>query len=239
MAERLPLLLLTRPRAASERFARVLESEGLRFRAVISPLMTIEVAGPLPAARQAKGLIFTSANGVSAWLTLGGRRDLPVYAVGSATARAAHAAGMTALSAEGAADDLFGWLLARRPATPLLYLHGKHVRMDLADRLSRAGMPCTGQAIYDQPEQELTAEARDALAGTDPVVVPVFSPRTGVLLAQEQANAPLLVAAMSEAVANALEPLHKRKLIVARRPESEEMQKAVAGLLAQARDGAY
>ncbi|MGP6088605.1 uroporphyrinogen-III synthase [Antarctobacter jejuensis] len=239
MAETLPVLLLTRPRLASEHFARALEEEGLRFRAVISPLISIVVTGPLPDDRRAKGLIFTSANGVSAWLELGGRVDLPVYAVGRATAHAARAAGMTAISADGTVDELFGWLTARRPKTPLLHLHGVHVRGTLAEMLTKEGLPCRSAAIYDQPAQDLTAEARAALAGDLPVVVPVFSPRTAKLLAREHANAPLLVAAMSEAVVNALSPLHKQELIVAQRPESEEMKKAVARLLSQARDGAF
>ncbi len=239
MAEALPVLLLTRPRQASESFARALENEGLRFRTVISPLIAIEVTGPLPDARAARGLIFTSANGVSAWRDLGGRLDLPVYAVGRATAQVAQDAGMEPQSADGTVDDLFDWLVARRPATPLVHLHGTNVRGNLAARLTEAGLTCRSAVIYDQPAQDLTAEARAALAGDAPVVAPVFSPRTAKLLARERANAPLLVAAMSETVANALSSLHKQELIVVPRPESEEMKKAVARLLSQARDGAF
>lgn len=239
MAETLPVLLLTRPQRASEAFARDLAAEGLRFRPVISPLISIEITGPLPDTDAANGLIFTSANGVSAWMQLGGRADLPVFAVGPATARAAQTAGLKTQSADGSVEDLYAALLAQRPEGPLLHLHGAHVRGNLAARLTDAGLTCRSAVVYDQPAQHLTAEARAALGGNVPVVAPVFSPRTGKLLARECANAPLLVAAMSEAVSNALAPLHKQELIVAQKPESEEMKKAVSRLLSQARDGAF
>ena len=230
MPDALPVLLLTRPHAASERFAARLRQDGLQFRSVISPLFTVEVTGPLPDVSRARGLIFTSANGVMAWQALGGRTDLPVLAVGPATARAAEAAGMRAQIRH---------ILAGRPAAPLVHLHGTHVRGDIAARLSAAGIPCTGAAIYDQPPCPLNAEARAALCGQVPVVAPVFSPRTGELLAKECAKAPLLVAAMSQAVVNALSPLHKRNLKVAQRPESEAMREVVSDLLNRALAGDY
>ncbi|MDD9731474.1 uroporphyrinogen-III synthase [Mameliella sp. AT18] len=234
MPDALPVLLLTRPQAASERFAARLRQDGLKFRAVISPLFAVEVTGPLPNVSQARGLIFTSANGVMAWQALGGRTDLPVFAVGPATARAAEAAGMHAQEGGGSAEELIRHIIARRPPAPLVHLHGTHVRGDIAARLSAAGIACTSAAIYDQPPCPLNTEARAALDGQVPVVAPVFSPRTGELLAKECAKAPLLVAAMSQAVVNALMPLHKRNLKVAERPESEAMREVVSDLLNRA-----
>lgn len=239
MPDPLPVLLLTRPREASERFARVLEARGLRFRAVISPLFSIAVQGPLPDASAMRGLIFTSANGVEAWRALGGRTDLPAWCVGDATAAAARSAGMMAQSAGGTADDLVGWLADSRPPVPLLHLHGTNARGAVADRLTAAGLPCFSAVIYDQPAQPLTPEAGAALAGDAPVVAPVFSPRTGKLLAEQPVKAPLLVAAMSEAVAKTLASLHKRELKVARRPESEAMTDVVCDLLDRAATGKY
>lgn len=235
----LPILLLTRPEAASARFAKQCGDFGLRFDTVISPLFRIEATGSLPDTSAAGGLIFTSANGVAVWLAQGGRRDLPVYTVGDTTARAAEAAGMRAHSAGGAADDLINWLIAHSPAVPLLHLHGRHTRGDVAARLTMAGLTCESGVIYDQPAQPLSAEARAALMGPAPVIVPVFSPRTAELLAQERAQAPLLVAAMSEAVVNALGSLHKQDLKVAARPESVAMREVVLDLLKRAEAGDF
>lgn len=239
MTRPLPVLLLTRPREASERFAALLDGGELRFRKIVSPLISIEVSGPLPEAAKVEGLIFTSAAGVTAWQALGGRMDLPAYTVGEATACAARSAGMTASSAEGSADDLVDWLIARDPPAPLLHLRGENVRGFVSERLTEAGLPCSSAMIYRQPAQDLSPEARQALAGEAPVVAPVFSPRTGELLTRVPVNAPLLVAAMSETVANALSPLHKRKLKVAERPESAAMREVVSDLLKRAAAGDY
>ncbi len=234
-----PVLLLTRPHPASERFAEQLRAGGAVFRLIISPLLSIEVTGPLPETTGIRGVIFTSANGVMAWQTLGGGTDLPVYTVGTATARAAAAAGMSAACMGGDVDALGRRLLACKPPAPLLHAHGAHVRGELARRLSNGGLPCATAVIYDQPAVPLSDVARAALAGDAPVVVPVFSPRTGELLVNEGAKAPLLVAAMSEAVAKALEPLHKRAIRVARTPESDAMREVVSDLLTRALAGEF
>jgi uroporphyrinogen-III synthase len=239
MAQPMPVLLMTRPVAASNRFVADLKAEGLTFRPVISPLFTVETTGPLPRTDDIRGLIFTSSNGVSSWLALGGRTDLPVYTVGAATARTARLAGMTAHSADGNVDDLRDWLLNLSPPGPLLHAHGTHVRGDLAARLSQAGLSCRSVVIYDQPKVPLTRDAREALIGRAPVVIPVFSPRSGQLLLSERAKAPILVAAMSEAVAKALAPLHKQELKVARRPESLALQEVVSDLLIRASAGDF
>ena len=163
MAQPLPVLLMTRPPDASERFAASLRARGLLFRPVISPLFAIEPRGPLPGTEGLRGLIFTSANGVACWDALGGRKDLPVYTVGPATARAARAAGMVAQGADGGVEELRDWLLALKPPVPLLHVHGTHVSGDLSGQLTRAGLQCGSVAVYDQPRLPLTPEARAAM----------------------------------------------------------------------------
>jgi uroporphyrinogen-III synthase len=62
-------------------------------------------------------------------------------------------------------------------------------------------------------------------------VAPVFSPRKGLIFAKDWTGAaPLFVAAMSDAVAEAMKPLSPRLMIVADRPEAEAMAQAVLGL---------
>ncbi|KUF10190.1 uroporphyrinogen-III synthase [Pseudoponticoccus marisrubri] len=231
-----PVLLMTRPEPAAREVIAALRARGLDFRAVISPLIGIAVTGPLPDTAGLRGLVITSANGVRAWCALGGPRDLPVFAVGDATARTAREAGMVADSAGGDAAALVARLSAQRPAAPLCHLRGRHARGDVAARLSAAGIETREAVIYDQPEQPLSAEARAALDGDSPVVAPLYSPRTATLMAQMLAarppKAPLCVAAMSETVAKPLAALHNRSLRIAARPDSDAMLDAVAGLLA-------
>jgi uroporphyrinogen-III synthase len=231
MTETAPLLLLTRPQAASEGFAAALCDRGAWFQAIVSPALEIRPIGPLPDAEGVAGLIVTSAQGVAAWCALGGRTDLPVYAVGDATARAAQAEGMKAHSASGDADALVSMLANLRPAGRLLHLRGTHSRGSVADRLRAAGLKVDEAVIYDQPELAPTEAACAALAGQRPVVTPLFSPRSAAILGKWPIKAPLLVAAMSEAVAKAVPTTHIRMLRVASHPDSGAILDVTAELL--------
>ena len=234
MHETLPVLLMTRPRAASERFVAELDRAGGRFRPVVSPLFEIvqtETALPLDGV---KGLIFSSVHGVAAWKARGLKLQIPCYTVGQATAQAAQAAGLRPAIVQPTAASLVKELLGAGIEGPLLHLHGTHTRGDIARRLTFDGLYTLAVAVYDQPELALNETARAALVGDVPVVAPVFSPRTASLLAQERAKAPLLVAAMSEAVALALPPLHIVFLKVADRPDSGAMVTAVLETLDRA-----
>ena len=231
MAKPDPILLMTRPRTQSEEFVQLLLSKGARFQVVHSPLIGIEITGPLPAWGDVQGLIFTSANGVEAWLALGGGRDLPAFTVGKATAEKARNAGISAQSADGNAEALIEMLVELRPRAPLLHVCGAHSHGDVAQRLSDQGIETRRAVLYDQPALPLTKQAKTVLAGETPVVVPLFSPRTAALFAKAPVKAPLLVAGISQAVVNAVQPLHIWKVKIAMRPESDAMLAAVVELL--------
>lgn len=234
----LPILLMTRPEAQSRAFAEALGREGADFALLIAPLIGITFGPALPDMAPFRGLVFTSANGVAAYARLGGP-VLPAFTVGAATAEAARAAGLPATSAEGTVEDLIAHLRAARPEAPLLHVRGRHSRGDLAGRLSAAGLPVSAFVAYDQPALPLPEKARAALTGRTTIVAPVFSPRTAALFSKQEVSAPLLVAAMSEAVAKALAPLHKQDLKTASRPDSTAMRELVADLLRQARTGEH
>lgn len=233
----LPVLLLTRPEPAARRVVDQLQQAGARFHPILSPLIGIEITGPLPDMDDARGVIFTSANGVRAYGELGGRRDLVAYTVGAKTAQAARDLGMVAQSADGNAETLIAWLKDRRPDGPLVHVRGRFSRGDVAGRLSAAGIATRAAIVYDQPEIAPSADARAALGGNLPVVVPLYSPRSAALLGKMQIKAPLLVAALSEAVANAASALHITELRIAPRPDSGALLPLVVELLAHAQAG--
>jgi uroporphyrinogen-III synthase len=170
---------------------------------------------PLPAdftqrLEQAQAVLLSSANAVPALSAA--RRDLPVLAVGDATAQAARAAGFAQVeSADGDAMALAA--LARRrsdpAAGPLLYLRGADVAGDLVGQL--AGFSVDQAVVYRAvPVRELPAAARGALAQGELEFVALFSPRaaagfvslvTAAGLAQSCSRLKLL--ALSSAVAQA------------------------------------
>lgn len=224
-----PLLLLTRPPERAQEVAQALGARGVAAQVVISPALEIVFETPdLPAAR---GLVLSSAHAAQAWRRLGGAA-LPVFAVGDATARAARGIGPV-WSAGGDAAALVAGLIARKPATPLLHLRGAHSRGDVAARLTQAGLPCLEAVAYRQEALAPSPEALGLLQGRRPVVLPLYSPRTAKIVSAWPIKAPLLVAAMSEAVSNACESAHIRQLKVAARADSASMLDVIAHLLSE------
>lgn len=232
-----PLLLMTRPRVASERFLAELAGDGITgFRAIFSPLFDIVLKGVLPDLSEIQALIFTSANGVDSYISHGGRTDLPCYIVGPATAKAASAHGITAQNCAEHVDGLFTLLCKLRPAGQLLHVHGTHVTGDLANDLTQVGIATRAARLYDQPARPLNKAALEALDSKVPVIIPLFSPRSGRLLSCTPTKGrSILVAAISEMVAKSVRPLHIQDMQVAEAPNSASLRVCVAQLLHKAR----
>ena len=229
-----PTLLLTRPAEASDRFAAQLHGilGGAMPRVLTAPLIRVDYAGRLPDMASVAALVFTSANGVRAYVAAGGPRGLPAWAVGEATAEAARRAGLAPRTAGGDARALVETLTQARPAGRLLHVHGEHARGEVAQKLRAAGLDAEEAVLYRQILLPLTDAAAQALDGAAPVVVPLFSPRTAAqFAAQHRGRAPLLLAAMSAAVAHRVAHLPAARLLQAERPDAPAMLRAVVSLL--------
>lgn len=229
-------LLMTRPRAASERFvARIRPETRDRVSVIHSPLLAIR---PLPGDIDLdgiRGLIFTSANAVCIASSRIATRDLPCFCVGETTTGAAQSAGWTAQCAGATSEALVAGLLRSRPASPLLHLRGLHTRGDPAAILTGSGLTVRDQAIYDQQLVDFSPEARAALVGDEPVIAPVFSPRSARQFAgTAKITAPLWLVALSDAVAQPLLSLPYQQLKVAKTPSNGAIHKALAKMIAKA-----
>jgi uroporphyrinogen-III synthase len=194
---------------------------------ILSPALVIEAKGALPDLGAYRWLIFTSRSGVRQFAALSDRRDIPVYAVGDATADEARKAGMTAISSSGDAADLLARIGADRASGPMLHLRGAHAAADVTGALSAAGIPADEAVIYTQSRAPLSAEARACLDGAAPVIAPVFSPRSAAtLFADGPPNAPLVVLAISQATAARVPDKAAQAVIVADRPDTAAMLRA-------------
>lgn len=230
-----PILLLTRPAAASARIAAAATARfGDRLRVLVAPVLEIvEDDAPIPL-DGVQGLVFTSENAVDAFARHSARRDLPAWCVGDRTAAAARAAGLAAHSAAGDAAALARLIVAEGVRGPLLHLAGDHVRGDLPGDLAAAGIALHVRPVYRQQARPLTASARAALGGRDRVIVPLFSPRSAALFRAEAGMplAPLDLVAISLAAAEPLAGWGAAHLCVARRPDADAVLDAVAERLA-------
>lgn len=228
-------LLMTRPLPQGAAFAEALQAEFPKLRVVVSPVLKI-VPGGAPDLTNAKGLVFTSQNGVRSFADLSDRRDLPAFCLGARTTLAARAVGLVAEQAGHNAETLVETLPGRNPPKPLLHLRGAHSVGDVAARLSDAGITCDAQIIYDQEPVDLTEEARQALSGNSLILLPVFSPRSAAILSEQMVDtaAPIVAAWMSATVRDAWVGPAPMAQAVAETPDAEALRQALLGAIATA-----
>ncbi|WP_011457194.1 uroporphyrinogen-III synthase [Jannaschia sp. CCS1] len=214
---RTPTLLLTRPRPASERFARGLEGADI----IIAPLMEIVGTGAEIDLAGVHGLILTS----QAAVPFVPQTTLPAYCVGARTTAVARGAGISADFVGEDADALVQALAARRPDGPLLHLHGTHTRGDIARRLSAHGITVQSLTLYDQRDCPPDPAFYDAITRPD-LIVPLFSPRSAILFAaaSQTLRDDTVLLALSPAVAHALPPRMQTQTRVAAAPTGQQMR---------------
>ncbi len=227
------ILLLTRPFAGSARTRADIARLRPDMRVVISPAMEI-VPVPAMVDTDPAGLILTSENGAEAAARISLPSGLPAWCVGTRTAEVARAAGFAAINVEGDAEILLRAILSAPDAGPLLHLRGDHARGDIVPRLRAAGRVARDIVVYRQDEQPLTAEAREVLAGTERVVMPLYSPRTAAIVAEQGPfSAPLHVIAISKAVARAAEGLAPQCISQIDNPDGQSMLSVIVDSLAE------
>ncbi|SMO71745.1 uroporphyrinogen-III synthase [Ruegeria faecimaris] len=227
---------MTRPRAASERFVAQLPTRiRSRVEVIHSPILEIKPLAVQVHADEAKGLIFTSANAVNAAMSLDVSRKMPAFCVGPVTTGTAKGAGWDARMVGATAEELIANLLKHRPQSPLLHLRGEHSRGNIAERLTESGLAVREQPVYKQHLLPLTDRAGAVAEGNEPVIAPIFSPRTARQFADIWVgSAPLWLAAISEATAEPLYSLDYVRLKIAKEPTPKKMRKAVKKLVKHA-----
>ena len=220
-------LLLTRTQAASQRFLNLLPAKSLaNVTVIVAPLLRIEKLLEPADLAGAAGVIFTSSNGVHA--APAPQSDLPAFCVGKRTTDVARAAGWQAQFSGATAEELVSTLAAQRPEAPLVHLHGRHTRGDVAKRLSDLGLKCEGKTIYEQHLQQLEPQTRRLISAQSDLIVPLFSPRLArhfASLGIDQVNLSLI--ALSQAVAAELKGLPCKDLQVSTAPDAESMAQLV------------
>ena len=232
-ADRARRVLVTRPRDDAAELGAALAARGLEV--VSQPMLEIAFdveTSPSLEGRQA--LLFTSANGVRAFVRASDRRDRPVFAVGDATASAARQAGFVAVeSADGNVDDLAG-LVQRQcdpAAGPLLHVAGSAVAGDLAGQLHDAGFAVERVQLYTaRTATALDQHVQSAIADGFIEYALFFSPRSAATFVSLTRAADLTAACakikavcLSAAVGEALSPIDWRAVIVARTPTQEAL----------------
>ena len=231
-------VLVTRPRHRAAALARDLDAAGVE--AIVEPLLDIVPrAGAMLDLSGVQALLVTSANAALPLAAATGRRDLPVFAVGDATAAAVSDVGFgDVTSAGGAAGDLARLVGARLDpaAGALIHVAGATVAGDLTGPLEAAGFAARRVVLYDaQPVEALSPATVEVIAADRLDGVVFFSPRTAALFVTLARQAGIARHAhglgafcLSAAVAKAAEGLDWREVPISERPESAALVALVA-----------
>lgn len=234
-------LLVTRPAPDNEATAEALRGRG--FEPLLAPMLVFQ---PLPF-REANlseytGVILTSANAiraVAAHPALAQLQRLPTFAVGERTGQAARDAGFASVrSAEGDAAALRELIVANVPPrkrAALLYLSAEETSRDLAGELGLRGVEVTSIAVYRMAAlDELPATVCDAFAHGAIDAVLHYSRRSALAFVKAARRAGLEISALalpqaclSDQIAASLRDAGANRLIVAARPDEDELLAAL------------
>jgi uroporphyrinogen-III synthase len=206
---------------------------------LVAPVLEVRhVEHPCPELKGVGALAFTSSNGVAAFSAISETRDLPVFAVGEATAHTAREAGFAQVhSARGDVDALAKLIAHMRRAFRGAVLHPGPMEPagDLVQALAPHGIAARRHAVYATHAVDPPLAVTAALAA-EPVeldAVLVHSRRAARRLAEldavVRAAASLDVFCISSAAAEPLRGLGFRRVVVA--PEPDEA--ALLGLIAR------
>jgi uroporphyrinogen-III synthase len=234
-------LMITRPQEDAAPLAT--EMTALGVETVTEPLLTIETADTgAPDLSNVQALLLTSANGVRAFASISDERDLPLYAVGDASARAAVDAGFkTVESASGDVDTLAD--LVNEKLKPedgaLLHIAGSKVAGDLAGFLGQASFDYRRVQLYHaRKARALSPHGLTMIKDGSVDGVVLYSPRTaesfvdllGKAGAMDRAGH-LTAFCLSDAVAAKLAGLEWGRVVVAKTPDQVALIKSVLEFL--------
>ncbi len=217
-----PTLLLIRQVQASERIIQWLNPKARQaVDIVVSPLLQIVPLDVNINLDGIRGCVFTSANGVNFAPDGNGK---PAYCVGKKTAETAAQRGWHVEVTMADANALVAHMTRHTFMGPLLHLAGRHRRGEVAQRLSATGERVDVLTIYDQHLMSLSEAAQNALSNEDTLIVPIFSPRSASQFAAQAGTLRnVTVIAMSEAVAEPLDPQFLHRLVIAPEPTGAKM----------------
>jgi uroporphyrinogen-III synthase len=220
-------LLVTRPEPEASATAAALRVGG--HAVLVQPMLAIVSAPPPERLARPAAVALTSRNGLRAllaWPQAEAWRDVPVFAVGAATAAAARGAGFGRVSAgEGGVERLARLIAAARPGGVVLHPAARETAGDLAGALRAEGIAVrTVTAYAAEAATRLTPEVRDAIGEGRLDGALLYSERTaatfaGLLRAAGLGLSGVACFALSEAVAAPLAGLGAAHIAVAARPD--------------------
>lgn len=230
-------VLVTRPRPDADETASELVARG--HEPVIAPLLEVIFdSGTALDLSDAQAILITSANGVRALASATDRRDLPIFAVGDASAAAARQNGFDRTeNATGNVEALAELVIARLSPRDgqLVHVAGTVTAGDLSGLLALSGFEVRRTVLYRaQPVSNLPAVIGECLRDDSLDAAAFFSPRTATQFAELVTSAGLVehcgrivAVALSDAVAEKLEKMAFSDVRTAETPDQASLFRAL------------
>ncbi len=236
-----PLVLVTRPQPQAAALAAVLRQEGVEV--LVDPLLRIvPTPQPIIDLRGVQAILLTSVNGVRALAAATAVRDIPVFAVGEASATVARAAGFgPVMAADGDAISLVALIRSRLDPQQGSLWHGRgaDIAHDLDADLSRDGFEVKSEILYTaEASSTLAPETSHHLREGNVQSALFFSPRTALTFATLVRSAQLedgvgrcVACALSANVAKGLSGLPWAGIRIAEQPSQAALLEVWRGCL--------
>ncbi len=211
---------VTRAQPGADATAQRLRNMGLDV--VVAPLLEVRALAAKIDLAGVGALAFTSGNGVRAFAAASPRRDLPVYAVGDATAAIAVAEGFADVTSAGGDVSALASVIANASSRVggVLHLTAASPAGDLAGLLGGSDIRLCSLPLYET----VPTGADVDLAQIDAVLL--HSPRAAGLLADHLRGSPaphLVVLCISAATAAPLRGHALRQIFIAPLPNETAM----------------
>lgn len=226
-----PLIWVSRTLPAARESAAQLTLRG--FDTLVAPLLAVESLQTSVELRRVRSLVFTSRQGVAAFINHTTARHYRVFAVGDATAAAARAAGFrNVLSAAGDVGDLRRLVLGKgRRDGAILRVGAEEPAGALIKDLAESGFEVAEWSVYrtvPTNPQDILSIVGNCRRAIDAVLI--YSPKAArqcAGLLQSRRLTPVSVICISQAAAVEFGGLAEIRLRVAERPNEASMFEAL------------
>lgn len=221
-------ILITRSFDQSRRFSdHLVKKFDNKLDISISPIIKIKPLYLNVELNSFDGIIFTSENAIKVCKKIDISSDKKIFCVGRQTKKMAEKNGLKVSNTGKDTASLIKLLLTIKIKTRLLYLCGKNISVDLSKAFSSSDTVsvCT-KAIYDQTPLKLTLNAINILSQKKPVLVPIFSERSGHILSRQftkKMTSPRIALCFSKQIANSLVNYEYDKVLISPYPDIENL----------------
>ena len=233
MTKKEQVVLVTRPDEEGLALANQLKTVGKKI--LLEPVLIVE---NLPVKDlsydKTQAYVITSANSIKALLNLRPDLEIPLFAVGNASAIAARKSGFkTVYSADGDADDLAKLVddILNPSEGDLLYISGKTQSGNLFKKLSSLGFGVSEVVVYETiPRKSLSPATVAAIKNDQVDTILLYSSKTAEVLIKLIRKSRLVrqckkitIICLSKGIADVAKNLNWYNVLVSDKPTQESM----------------